>query len=287
MHYVEAKHILSTTNGMNLYRGCSHGCIYCDSRSKCYNMNHRFEDIEVKINAPILLEQTLFKSKKKFMIGTGSMGDPYCHIESKLKLTRKCLEIIYKYGYGINIQTKSTRLLEDLDILKKINEKSKTVVNVTLTTSDDELCKILEPNVDVTSKRVEMLKILKDNNIPTIVWLSPFLPFINDTEKNVRKLLNYCIESKVYGIICFDIGLTLREGNREYFYEQLDKYFKGMKQKYIENYKDKYVIGSKNNIKLMKIIEKECKNNNIVFNQKALVEYMHEFPERISQLPLF
>ena len=286
MQLINVKGILSNKKGMNLYRGCDHGCIYCDSRSKCYNMNHKFEDIEVKINAPELLETTLSKSKKKFMIGTGSMGDPYCHLEKKLKLTHKCLEIIYKYNFGVSIQTKSTRLLDDLELIKKINENSKAVVQVTLTTANDNLSKIIEPNVDITSKRVEMLKILSKNNIPTIVWISPILPFINDTEKNLRDLINYCIDAKVYGIICFGMGLTLREGNREYFYENLDKNFKGLKEQYINYYGNKYEVNSKNNNKLMKILKEECSKNNIVFNNDKLFKYMTDYPVKFEQLQL-
>lgn len=287
MHYKEAKTILTNTNGINIYRGCSHGCIYCDSRSNCYQMKHKFEDIEVKINAPLLLEQTLPKKRHRCMIGTGSMGDPYCHIEEELEVTRKCLEIIYKYGFGISIQTKSTRLLRDLELLKKINEKSKVVVQVTLTTYDDDLCKLIEPNVEPTSERVKMLKILNENNIKTIVWLDPILPLINDTEENIRGILKYCVEAKVYGIICFGMGLTLRDGNREYFYDSLDKNFKGIKEKYKEIYKDKYEVNSKNNTKLMNILKEECKKNNIICDNKQLFEYMFEFEEKESQMSLF
>ena len=160
MHYVKAKGLLSNNNGMNIYRGCEHGCIYCDSRSRCYNMNHAFEDIEVKINAPELLEQALKHKRKRCMIGTGSMSDPYMPLEKELKLTRKCLEIIDKYNFGFTLITKSDLVLRDLDLLKKINEKTKCVVQMTITTFDDELCRIIEPNVCVTSRRIEVLKIL-------------------------------------------------------------------------------------------------------------------------------
>ena len=153
MHFVEAKGILSNNNGMNIYRGCSHGCIYCDSRSKCYGFTHEFEDIEVKKNAPELLEKSLKSKRKKCMIGTGAMCDPYLHIEEKLGLTRKCLELIDKYEYGIAIQTKSTRILRDMDLLVSINKKAKTVVQMTMTTYDESLCKILEPNVSTTKER--------------------------------------------------------------------------------------------------------------------------------------
>ena len=141
MHYVQAKGILSARNGMNLYRGCSHGCIYCDSRSKCYQINHPFEDIEVKVNALELLESALKKKRQKCMIGTGSMTDPYIPLELELKYVRRALELIDKYGFGVTLQTKSDRVLRDMDLLEKINRKTKCVVQMTLTNVDDELSK--------------------------------------------------------------------------------------------------------------------------------------------------
>lgn len=287
MHFVDAKGILSATNGMNLYRGCTHGCIYCDARSKCYSFTHQFEDIEVKQNAPILLEKALRSKRKKCMIGTGAMCDPYMHCEDKLQLTRKCLEIIDDHGYGVAIQTKSAKILRDLDVLKSINEKAKCVVQMTLTTYDEKLCKILEPNVSTTKERVEALKIFHENGIPTIVWLSPILPFINDTKENLEGILNYCIEAKVYGIICFDVGLTLREGNREYFYEKLDKYFPGMSERYHKRYGYSYEIPSEHNRELMKVFRETCQKHGIVYDRDACFQYLHEFPEKYEQLTLF
>lgn len=158
MHFTKAKGILSSGNGMNIYRGCTHGCIYCDSRSKCYGMTHDFEDIEVKSNAPELLEKALRSKRKKCMIGTGAMCDPYMHCEEALKLTRSCLEIIDKYEYGAAIQTKSDKILRDLDILRSINEKAKCVVQMTLTTYDEKLCRLLEPNVSTTRERACIMK---------------------------------------------------------------------------------------------------------------------------------
>ena len=118
---------MSSTNGMNLYRGCSHGCIYCDSRSKCYHMEHAFEDIEVKENALDLLEHALRHKKKKCMIGTGSMTDPYIPLETELGTVRKALQLIYEHGFGFTVITKSDRILRDLDLLQKINERTKSV----------------------------------------------------------------------------------------------------------------------------------------------------------------
>lgn len=218
MHYVNAKSILSAKNGMNLYRGCSHGCIYCDSRSKCYHMEHDFEDIEIKENAIELLENALKRKRKKCMLGTGSMTDPYIPLESKIGNVRKALALANQYGFGFTLITKSDRILRDLDLLKSINDKTKCVVQMTLTTYDEDLCRKIEPNVSTTRERFEALKKLNEAGIPTIVWLCPILPFINDTEENIIGILEYCIEAKVYGVICFGMGLTLREGNREYLH---------------------------------------------------------------------
>jgi DNA repair photolyase len=289
MHYKEVKGILSAGNGMNLYRGCTHGCIYCDSRSVCYNMTHDFEDIEVKINALSLLENSLKSKRKKTMIGTGAMSDPYIQLETKLEYTRKSLELMERYGFGISIQTKSNRILRDIDLLKKINDKTKCVVQMTMTTYDEELCKIIEPNVSTTKERFEVLKIMKENKIPTVVWLSPILPFINDTEENLRGILDYCMEAGVYGIINFGIGLTLREGNREYYYEKLEKHFPGLKEKYHKKYGYAYVIHSDNHNKLMKIFYEECSKYNILCDNEKIFQYLNEFEEkdRVEQLSLF
>ena len=287
MHFVNAKGILSKGNGINIYRGCTHGCIYCDSRSKCYQMNHDFEDIEVKINAPELLKSALKSKRIKCMIGTGSMSDPYIHLEEELLLTRRCLEIINKYECGVVIQTKSSRILRDLDLLKKINEKSKVVVQMTLTTYDDKLCRVLEPNVSTTKERFEVLKILNENNIKTIVWLDPFLPYINDTVDNLNGLLDYCIKANVYGIIFFGFGLTLREGNREYYYLKLDEHFPGLKNKYIKRYGYSYEITSDNSKVLFDVLKRRCKENNIIIDNNVLFKYMREYPSEFKQMSLF
>ncbi|MDO5520630.1 MAG: radical SAM protein [bacterium] len=287
MHKTTVKGILSNGNGMNIYRGCTHGCIYCDARSRCYQMNHEFEDIEVKENAPVLLEQALRKKRKKCMIGTGAMSDPYIHLETQLGLTRKCLTIIRDYGFGLAIQTKSSRILRDLDLLKEINQNAKCVVQMTLTTFDEELCKKIEPNVSTTKERFETLQILKENNIPTVVWLDPILPGINDTKENIEGILNYCIEAKVYGILCFNMGLTLREGNREYFYYKLDQLFPGKRAWYEEKYGYHYEVNSAYNKELMELFHKRCKEHDIVSDTVKVFKYLREFPEEDGQLSLF
>ena len=216
MHSVKAKGILSVKNGMNLYRGCSHGCIYCDSRSRCYHMEHAFEDIEVKENAIELLECALIHKRKKCIIGTGSMTDPYIPLELEIENVRKALCLIESYGFGFTVITKSNRILRDSDLLQKINEKTKCVVQMTLTTYNEALCRKIEPNVSTTGECYEVLKKLRGAGIPTVVWLTPVLPFINDTKDNISGILDMCINAKVYGVICFGMGMNLREGNREY-----------------------------------------------------------------------
>lgn len=289
MHYKEYKSILSAQNGMNLYRGCTHGCIYCDSRSKCYQMDHDFEDIEVKHNAPELLEAQLKAKRKKCMIGTGAMTDSYIPLEMKLCYTRRCLEVIDRNGFGLAIQTKSDRILRDLDLLKSINENTKCVVQMTLTTFDEDLCRIVEPNVCTTQVRLNVLHTMKDNGIPTVVWLTPLLPFINDTEENLRKIINACADAGVYGILNFGIGLTLREGNREYFYQKLDEHFPGLKQKYQQMYGFSYEIRSDNHRKLMAVFYEECKKHGIVCGNDRLFEYMRTFEDKqkAEQIRLF
>lgn len=280
MHEVLAKGILSASNGMNIYRGCTHGCIYCDSRSLCYQMKHDFEDIEVKSNATILLEEALKRKRNKCMIATGAMTDPYIPLENRLQHTRRCLEIINAYEFGVAIHTKSANILRDIDVLKSINEKSKCIVEMTLTTFDEELCKVLEPRVSTTKERFKALNVLRDCGIQTVVWLSPILPFINDTKENLLGILEYCKEAKVYGIICFNMGVTLREGNREYFYQMLDKYFPGLKKRYMDVYGNSYEIVSQNNNQLINIFNKFCKENHIVSDVNTIFSYMRAYEDK-------
>lgn len=289
MHFVQAKNILSAHNGMNLYRGCMHGCIYCDSRSRCYQIDHVFEDIEVKENAIELLEKALKSKRKPCMIGTGAMTDPYIPLEEKLCYTRRALELIDRYGFGVSVLTKSSRILRDMDLLTSINRKTKAVVQITLTTADEKLCRILEPNVSTTRERVETLKRFRDAGIPTVVWLCPILPFINDTRENLQELLDFCIEAQVMGVINFGIGMTLREGDREYYYAQLDRHFPGLKERYIRTYGNRYEITSPNNRELMKLFHDTCESNGIWHSNDQIFRYLAEFEEnmQMAQMSLF
>ena len=287
MHFIQAKSILSAKNGMNIYRGCTHGCIYCDSRSDCYGFDHRFEDIAVKQNAPELLEDALRRKRKPCMIGTGAMCDPYMHCEESLGYTRKCLEIIDKYDCGVAIQTKSARILRDIDLLEKINRHSKSVVQITLTTYDENLCRIIEPNVSTTKQRYEVLKECQKRGIPTVVWLCPILPYINDTEENLRGILSYCFDAGVVGIINFGFGVTMRSGNREYFYKKLDEHFPGMKERYIKRFGYAYECPSDNSARLWSIFRRECRAHGVMQNTGEIFAYMSEYPAVNKQMSLF
>lgn len=291
MFEVNVKSILSAGNGMNLFRGCSHGCIYCDARSTCYQIHpgRPFEDIEIKKNAPQLLELALRRKRERCMIGTGAMSDPYIPLEKELRLTRRCLELIDEYGFGLAIQTKSDLILRDLDLLKSIHRKTKCVVQITLTTHDEDLCRKLEPHVCTTKRRAEVLDILREEGIPTVCWMTPILPFINDTEENIRGILDYCIHAKTYGILTFGIGVTLRDGDRQYFYRKLDEHFPGMKQKYIQTYGNAYEVPSPSQASLMRLVRKTCAQHGIESNTNEIFAYMNRFEDKLAgeQLSLF
>ena len=285
MHYIKAKGIFTSDYGINIYRGCTHGCIYCDSRSEIYHFGHQFEDIEVKENAVELLKRELVR-RKPFMVVTGAMTDPYIPIEKRLGNVRKCLELIYRYGYGFSCLTKSDLVLRDLDLLKKINEKTKVVVQITMTAADDDLCKIIEPNVCPTSRRMEVLRKLAENDIPTVVWLSPIMPYINDTEDNINSILDFCVDANVRGVLNLDMGFSLRKGNREYFYGKLDENFPGLKDKYVNEFGNSNFIYSRNNKKLKGIIKDRCLKHRMLYKQEDIFDYMHEFPSTSVQSKL-
>lgn len=280
MHFVKVKGVLSARNGMNLYRGCQHGCIYCDARSLCYQMNHVFEDIEVKENGLELLEAALRSRRRPCMIGTGAMSDPYIPLERELRYTRRALELIEKYGFGVTVLTKSDRILEDFDLLCRINSRTKAVVQMTLTTMDERLSRIIEPGVCTTKDRLEVLRKFRDAGVPTVVWICPILPFLNDTPENIAGIVNACGDAGVRGIINFGMGLTLREGNREYFYARLDRHFPGLKERYIRTYGNAYDVPSPDQDALLKLFHERCEKYGIWHDNDQIFRYMSIFEEK-------
>ena len=284
MHMIQSKSILSAGNGMNLYRCCQHGCIYCDSRSRCYHMDHRFEDVPVKENAVELLELALRRKRRPCMIGTGSMSDPYTPIERELGLTRRALEVIEKYGCGIALLTKSDLILRDMDLLRRINRRSKAVVQMTLTAMDEDLSRMIEPNVCTTARRIEVLQAFQRAGIPTVVWLCPILPWLNDTEENIRGIVDACADAGVEGIINFGMGMTLRDGSREHYYSHLDRKFPGLKERTMRTYGSAYELRSPHAWELEELFHRLCGKYGIRHNNDQIFQWMSrlEEPDQLS-----
>ena len=269
---------------INLYRGCLHGCIYCDSRSDCYEVGD-FEEVKIKINALEILEKELASKRTKGIIGMGSMSDPYNPYEKKYELTRKSLSIMEKAGYGVFIITKSSMVLRDIDLLKAINKKTKAIVGITITTSDDDLAKLIEPNVSSSSERFEVLKVLNECGIDAGILLMPVLPFINDTEENVKGIVEKASLSKAKFIYPW-FGVTLRDSQREFFYNNLEKKFPGLKQKYEKKFGDKYACARPNAKQLYETLSVICKNKEIPYKMED-INSLFVYKEGIEQISLF
>ncbi len=294
MELIEAKKILSPwSNGdswfgynynMNIYKGCSHGCIYCDSRSECYRVDN-FDKVRAKKNVLLLLENELKSKRKKGIIGTGAMSDSYNPFEAKYKLTRGALELINKYGFGASVLTKSDLVVRDIDILSKIQEHSPVMAKFTITTYDDELCKKIEPNVSVTSKRLKALKEISKAGIFTGILMWPILPFINDTEENIKLIVKAAAENGAR-FVSPSLGVTLRQNQRLYFYQQLDRLFPGLKQKYINTYGEKYECNSPLENELWKTFKIECDKYGLLHKMSDIrEEYKRKYENK--QISLF
>lgn len=214
---------------MNIYRGCCHGCIYCDSRSSCYRVEN-FDEVRVKVNALELLNSTLASKKSKGIIATGAMSDPYNPFEKSQKMSRGALEIIQRYGFGIAIATKSQLITRDADLLSEISRYAPVIAKLSITTADDNQAKIIEPQASSPSERFAAIEKLASHGIYSGVLMMPILPFIQDNEENIVSIVNKAYNSGA-GFIYPMIGMTLRDGSREYFYQALDKHFPDIKQR--------------------------------------------------------
>jgi DNA repair photolyase len=294
MDFIPAKTIMTKVNNgkywygidynMNLYRGCSHGCIYCDSRSNCYRIDN-FDIPKGKENALYILEKELIKNKKG-VVGIGSMSDTYNPKELEYEQTRKALKLISKYGYGVSIDTKSDLILRDIDILKEINEKNNVIVKFTITTPKDELSKIIEPNVCVSSKRFRAIKELTNNGIYCGIMLNPVLPFITDNEKDIIELVRLAHESGAKFIHTY-MGMTLRDNQRDYYLKKLDEKFVGLKEQYIKTFGNNYNCITPNYMKLYRTFKSECDKYGILYNMDAIINaYKKEIKDN-EQISLF
>ncbi|MCG8482018.1 MAG: radical SAM protein [Clostridia bacterium] len=267
--------------GMNIYRGCQYQCIYCDSRSECYRIEN-FDDIIVKVNAPELLQKELARKRKRGTIGTGAMSDPYMPLEKEYNLTGKCLEIISHYRYPVNICTKSNLILRDIELLQKINEVYACIA-FTITTTDDELAKKIEPRAPLPSERLKAMGILSSLGIKTGILMMPLLPFIEDNEENIESIVK---KSAHYGgsFIIPSFGMTLRDRQRLYYYDKLDEHFPGLREKYEKRFKNSYSCGVNNYTKLKNLFNQWCSRHNIStkmpsYQQKVTNSQMNFFGE--------
>lgn len=268
---------------MNIYRGCSHGCIYCDSRSNCYQVEN-FSEVTAKEKALEIIEQDLRSKRLKGIVGTGAMSDPYNPQEKQYQLTRGALYLLHKYGFGVNITTKSDLVVRDIDILSCIREHSPVGVSITITASDDSLSQKIEPHVSPSSCRFAALKDLAANNIYCGILLMPVLPFISDSAENIRSIVRLAAENGARFIFPA-LGMTLRSGQREYFYKALDVLYPGLKEKYILTYGDAYQCGCPRQKDLWELFKNECANQGIVYKMPDIVQGIYS-STKIRQMGL-
>lgn len=291
MEFIEAKTILSRVAhseewfgidyNMNLYKGCCHKCIYCDSRSNCYNIKD-FDRVRSKKNVIELLNKELKSKRKKGVIGIGAMSDTYNPFEKKYEITKKALELISYYNFGVSIETKSNLIVRDIDIFKEIQKAADVILKFTITSADDNLSKIIEPNVCVSSERLKAMKQLSNNGLFVGTLLTPIIPFITDTEENIRDIIKLSYENGAKFIFSMG-GVTLRENQREYFYEQLDKSFPTLKEKYIKSYGNNYFFYPLNK-KLGKIFKEECEKYGLLYKMSDIVKAYKKQITQIDQL---
>ena len=294
MEFVAAKTIISgyaehnawfgNNYTMNIYKGCCHGCIYCDSRSECYRIEN-FDVVRAKKDALALINKELKSKKKTGVIGTGAMSDPYNPLEKEYSLTRGALELINIHGFGVSIATKSSLITRDIDVLKKIKSHSPVLVKITVTTCDDELCKKIEPNVGVASKRFSAIKELSDNGIFAGILLMPVLPFLEDNEENIRGIVKFAHESGAK-FIYPAFGMTLRQNQRDWYFKKLDENFPGIKQKYVQQFRNDYECRSPRAKELWKLFQQECDRFRILYKMKDIISaYKNVYEE--NQISMF
>ncbi len=291
MEFIEAKTILQkATHGeewfgidynMNLYKGCCHKCIYCDSRSNCYQVDN-FDKVRAKKNEIEILNQELKLKRKKGVIGIGAMSDTYNPFEKQYEITKKALELISYYKFGVSIETKSNLIVRDIDIFKEINRKADVILKFTITSADDNLSRKIEPNVCVSSERLKAMKRLSEAGLFVGTLLTPIIPFITDSEENIRNVIRLSYENGARFVFSMG-GVTLRENQREYFYEQLDKTFPKLKEKYINTYGNNYFCYPLNR-NLEKIFKEECKKYGLFYEMSDIVKAYKKGTEQEEQL---
>lgn len=279
MEFIPAKTILQKAShseewfgidyNMNLYKGCCHKCIYCDSRSSCYQVEE-FDRVRAKENEIEILNKELSRKRKKGVIGIGAMSDTYNPFEKKYEITRKALKLISKYNFGVSIETKSNLITRDIDLFKEINSKANVILKFTITTADDVLSKIIEPCVCVSSERLKAMKKLSDEGLFVGTLLTPIIPFITDSEENIREVIRLSAENGAKFVFSMG-GVTLRENQRDYFFKELDKFFPGLKQKYIETFGNDYFCYPLNK-NLSRVFKEECNKYGLIYKMKDIIK---------------
>lgn len=271
---------------MNLYRGCHHGCIYCDSRSECYH-NDKFDCVVMKENAIELLRNELSRKKKKGVIGIGAMSDTYNRFEEKYELTRQALQMIQQYHFGVSIETKSDLVVRDIDVLQEIQKHHDVIVKITITTVDDQLSKIIEPGVCPSSQRFLALKEMSRAGLFTGVLLHPVLPFLTDSPQNIENIVKLAYENGAQFIHCY-FGVTLRDRQRDYYYQQLDKSFPHLKEKYQRIYHNSYQCLSPHYQQLKYVFEQACQKYGLLYRMEDIIQaYRLHKNQNVEQLSLF
>lgn len=270
---------------MNLYRGCHHGCIYCDSRSECYQ-NDEFDIVKVKENALDLLNLELMKKKYKGVVGIGAMSDSYNRFEETKEITQGALKLIRDYRFGVSLETKSDLVVRDIDLFLDIQKYNDVIVKMTITTYDDELSRIIEPHVCVSSKRFHAIKKMSEAGLFTGILFHPMLPYINDTEENVIEMVRLAYLHGAKFIHCY-FGVTLRDRQRDYYYQKLDEHFPGLKEEYIKNYGLRYECKSENIQRLRYVFQRECQRYGLLYKMKDIIHAYKTHHQRVEQLSLF
>jgi DNA repair photolyase len=295
MNYVKTRTIMTKSDQgnrwfgidyhMNLYRGCNYGCIYCDSRSDAYHIGN-FDVIKSKENALSILEEELASKKNKGVVSFGTLSDPYNEQEKKYKITRGALELIKKYGFGVSIDTKSDLILRDLDLLNDIKKNNNVIIKISICTTDNDLAKVLEPNVISPKRRLEVLKVLRENDIYAGLLMMPVLPFITDNEENIKK----CVAAASnYGanFIYTKMGMTLRNKVREYYYEHIDKLYPGLSNDYKTVYEKSIVCNPLKYRDLLEVFINECNKYHILCDMTEIIkDYKKDIPSR-EQISFF
>ncbi len=296
MDYIPAKNIVIKTNNpgnwfgidynMNIYRGCCHGCIYCDSRSDCYRIDH-FDTVRVKEDALRIIRDDLRRKVKSGVVGTGSMSDPYNPFEKEMELTRHALELIDAFGFGASIATKSALLKRDIDVLLGIREHSPVICKVTVTTTDDGLAKKVEPYVSVPTQRLELIQALSGKGIFTGILMMPILPFLEDNEDNIRSIVKAAHEVGA-AFIYPALGVTLRNNQREWYFDRLREQFpeRDLVTEYMKRYGNSYQCPSPESKKLWSIFSKECERYGILYRMPDII-HSYKKNYQITQLSLF